>query len=268
MKCRILYFAIGAALLAHVTMAEEANHPNVRLAVFHSHLSKMAEERGVPLAEVVKTVRSWGIEGIDVFSAVDHGEASRMLDLGMSCAAYIVSADFARTNDTVELDKAIATAKERKASLIMLVPGQVPPAMTRETAWQIAKPRIAAFLERAAKADLVVALEDFDWGEPIVGSAEHLRRAFRELPALQHVFDTGNYLRWNEDPLVAQRDFQDRICHVHAKALGGRVPLEEIVHTLKSNSYRGWLTIECFDATNMWTAVEASARNIKKWMKQ
>lgn len=256
---------LSAAVLAGCVGGDRGAVATPRLAVFHSHLVTMARERGMALAEVVRAVRAWGIEGVDVFDAADHGEAAEIMDLGMACAAFIVSADLAQTEDSDVLDRALAVAKARRASLIMLVPGQVPPGMSRETAWRIAKPRIAAFADRAAAAGLTVALEDFDWGEPIVGSAGHLRRAFREVPSLRHVFDTGNYLRWNEDPLSALREFQPRVCHVHAKALGGRVPLAEIVRRLKAVRYDGWITIECFDATEMWSAVESAAGNIRKW---
>ena len=269
-------FAVASAVLGcRAPSVGNADRP--RIAVFHNHLVDMARQRNVPLAEAVRVARSWGVEGIDVFDAFDGGESEELLALGLKCAAFVISADFAVSDDSAKVEKAFAFVRRHGADVIMLVPGQVPDGMTREAAWAAAKPRIAAFVARAAREGVPVALEDFDWNEPIVGSAEHLRRAFREVPGLGHVLDTGNYDRWGDDPLACAREFAPRIRHVHVKDLAkdgssgsvaagtGRIPLDAILRQLRADSYRGWLTVECFGAGDMWRTVETSVAYLNRF---
>lgn len=265
----------GILLLALAVCGCAPRPASPRLAVFHNHLAEMARQRGVSLAEAVAAARSWGIEGIDVFDEFNQGEAEQMLDLGLACGAFVVCVDFATKDDSEKLDRALAFAVKHKASVIMLVPGQVPDGCTREEAWQAARPRLAAFVARAARAGQRVAVEDFDYGRPIVGSAADLRQAFADIPGLGHVFDTGNYDRWGDDPLACATAFRSRIWHLHVKDLSaetpprsvaagtGRIPLAALFAEIGKNGFDGWLTIECFGAPDLWMAVETSARTIR-----
>lgn len=244
-----------------------------RLSVFHNHVADMAREKGVSIPEAVKAAKAWGIEGVDVFSAFDHGEAEKILAAGMKPSTYILSADFAHTDDAEKVEKALAFVKRTGCPRIMLVAGYFRDGETREAAWQAMKPRIESLVKRAAELKVRVELEDFDDRMQVVGSSEHLRRAFAEIPELGHVFDTGNYSYWKEDAVAALREFRARIGHVHVKDVSsegrsvaagtGVLPIREMIVELKKGGYSDWLTIECFGATNMWETVETSARFLR-----
>lgn len=245
-----------------------------RLSVFHNHVADMAREKGVSIAEAVKAAKAWGIEGVDVFSAFDHGEAEKILAAGMEPSTYIMSADFAHTNDAEKVEKALAFVKRTGCPRIMLVAGYFNEGESRETAWQAMKPRIESLVSRAAEMKVKVELEDFDDRMQVVGSSEHLRRAFAEIPELGHVFDTGNYSYWKEDASAALREFRARIGHVHVKDVSpegrsvasgtGVLPIRDLVVDLKNGGYSNWLTIECFGVTNVWDTIETSARFLRR----
>ena len=244
-----------------------------RLSTFHNHIADMAREKGVSIAEAVKAAKAWGVEGVDVFSAFDHGESDAILTAGMEPSTYILSADFAHTNDEEKVEKALAFVKRTGCPRIMLVAGYFNEGEDREAAWQAMKPRIASLVGRAAELKVKVELEDFDDRMQVVGSSEHLRRAFAEIPELGHVFDTGNYSYWKEDATAALREFRARIGHVHVKDVSsegrsvasgtGILPIRDLIVDLKNGGYSNWLTIECFGVTNVWDTIETSARFLR-----
>ena len=248
----------------------------VRISAFHNHIADLAKSRGVSIAEAVKLARSWGIEGVDVFDAFDKGESSEILAAGMEPSTFVLSVDFAHTDDTNKVEKALAFVRERKCPRIMLVPGYLNPGEDRDRAWLAMLPRIRSLAERAGKLGAKVELEDFDDRNAVVGSAAHLRRAFAAVPSLGHVFDTGNYECWGDDPAVALREFRARIGHVHVKDLSrdgsaravaagtGRLPIRGLVGDLLRGGYDGWLTIECFGSDDIGRDVELSAACLRE----
>ena len=245
------------------------------LSVFHVHLVEMARQRGVPLKTAAEAVKSWGIDGVDLW--YDHHESAgeELLSYGLKPATVIAFMDLAGTNDTGRADRIIAYTRRIGSPRIMLVPGFFPKEVSRDAAWRTAKPRLADFLARAAKAGLEVNFEDFDSERVLVGSQAHVRDALADFPSLGHVLDTGNYLFWHDDVLSACDEFLPRIRHVHLKdrdknapvksvAAGtGSIPMREILRRLKRGGYAGWLTLECFGSTNMWEDIRRSAKNVR-----
>ena len=250
-----------------------------RISTFHNHVEALSRERGVTIPEAVALAKSWGIEGVDVFAAFDKGESAEILAAGMQPSTYVLSVDFAHCDDTQKVERAFAFVSERKCPRIMLVSGYLNPGENREAAWLAMRPRLRDFVARAGKLGVKVELEDFDSREAVVGSADHLRRAFREIPDLGHVFDTGNYSCWGDDPVAAMREFRTRIGHVHVKDLSadgmpvaagaGRLPVRAMVGELVKDGYSGWLTIECFGTTNQVGAIlETAADCLKEVIKE
>lgn len=270
---------LGVVGLALSASAASSNGP--KISVFERHVVEMARQRGVSVDEAVKAVRSWGIEGADLwFSEEEKPGNERMLAGGLKAATLIVFMDLAHTNDTARIDAAIAYAKNVGSPRLMLVPGFVKKDENREIAREKMKPNLTDFIQRAEKAELTVDIEDFDASDILVGSQDDLRKTFAAFPKLGHVLDTGNYLFWTNDVLKAQREFAPRIRHVHVKdrakedwtrsvAAGtGIIPVRQVVRDLVKTGYGGWLTVECFCSTNMWDDVRISANNISKYIKE
>lgn len=259
----------GVCALGLALACPGADRP--RLSVFHNHIADMAKDRGISIAEAVKVAQSWGIEGVDVFDAFDKGESAEILNAGMLPSTFVLSVDFAHSADSNKVEKALAFVRDRKCPRIMLVPGYLNPGEDRDSAWQTTLPRIRSLVRRAGELGVKVELEDFDDRNAVVGSAEHLRRAFAAVPELGHVFDTGNYDLWGDDARAVMREFRPRIGHVHVKDLSrdgtprsvaagtGRLPIRELVSELAKGGYRGWLTIECFGSPDIGRDVETAA---------
>ncbi len=259
------------AFACAISAADAASPVRPKLSVFQMHVEEMARQRGVPVEEAVRAVRDWGVTGADLWFAPEQlASNAKMLSGGLVPATLVVGMDLAHTNDIARRDAAIAYAKRVGSPRIMLVPGHLREGEDRDTAWAAMKPNLADFLRCAEKAGIGVDLEDFD-GHTVVGSRVHLRRAFAAFPSFGHALDTGNYHYWQEDVLAAQREFADRVRHVHVKdraaddptrsvAAGtGIVPVRKILAHLDEAGYAGWLTIECFGSTNMWDDVRDSA---------
>lgn len=271
MKTRTAFF-LGAAISV-MCLGAFARPPH--LAVFHHHIADMAKQRGVPLAQAVEAVKSWGIEGIDVFAALDGGESGQILAAGMKPTVYILTADFGKSDDAASVEKAKAFLQANKdCKRLMLVPGFIPEGMTREAAWEAAKPRIARLVDWGAANGVEVGMEDFDSNKIIAGSTGHLREVFRVFPRLGHVLDTGNYAFWGERVEEALREFRGKVMHVHVKdrdaessrpvpAGSGAMPIAAVVGELVRTGYDGWLTIECFGSTNIWEDVSRAAAYLK-----
>ena len=265
---------LGAVLAGGMAMAAEPGKP--RLSVFHNHVADMAKAKEISIPEAVKRVKALGIEGVEVFDAFDRGEAAEIVAAGLVPSAFIMSADFAYSDETQKVERAFAfIAAHPECRRIMLVPGYAREGDDRAALWEAMKPRIARLLDRARKANVAVELEDFDSDRAIVGSAADLRRAFKAFPDLGHVYDTGNYDYFREDALAALDEFRPRIGHVHVKDIAkegprravpagtGRMPIGEMVRRLVASGYSNWLTIECFGSDDIGRDIAVSAAYLR-----
>jgi len=248
-----------------------------RLSVFHEHLATWAKQKGVPIAEVVQNVRTLGVTGIDAMNVEDAASVEAAIAAGLEVSRYVVFTDFAKNDSAAAVSNAFDFCARHGVKAIMLVPGYFHTnEMTKAEAWTAMKPRLAAFVDAAAKRGITVDLEDFDWFETVIGSEADLRLAFAAVPALGHVLDTGNYAYWGDDVLDALRAFRPRIRHVHVKdrsaadprksvpAGTGTMPIAEIVRRLRTTGYDGWWTVECFASDDYARDVSASVAYLKK----
>lgn len=273
MKTQMVKLWVAAICAAAMTMGWAATP---RLSIFHCHIETMASQRKVSVAEAARTVRSWGVEGVDVLNApVGKPSVEAMFAAGLKPVSYIIFTDFGASDSTQMVERAFANVRKYGFERIMLVPGFTPKGVEHSAAWQAALPRLKSFLARAKAAGVTVEVEDFDAQNILLGSPEHLREAFRLYPDLGHVLDTGNYAYWKWDVRQGLREFRSRVRHVHIKDRDrkdpkksvshgtGSVPIREVVEELLASGYPGWFTLECFGSKQMWNDMEKSAKFLK-----
>ena len=267
---------VGAGVFLFALFFAASVQSAPRLSVFHNHISRMAEQRKIPLDEAVRKVRALGVTGVEVMNTEDKASVETVVAAGLEVSRYVVFTDFAKSDSTNEVAEAFAFVARHHVPGIMLVPGYFHTnEMSKAEAWAAMKPRISKFVDAAAKKGISVELEDFDWFEAVLGSRADLRMAFEAEPKLGHVLDTGNYAYWGDDVLAAMREFRPLIRHVHVKdrdradprksvAAGtGTMPIAEIVTSLNRSGYDGWYVIECFGSDDFLRDITRSAEFIR-----
>jgi len=264
---------LSALLLVGCASAPEVSAP--RLATFGVHLQKAAQERRITVSEMARLAKGWGYDGVDLWVGKDENCAEAFLAAGLKPTVVIVFAELAVNSGAEPAAAAIAYARRVGCGRIMLVPGFLDKGEKREVVWPTVMRNLASFVKTCKDAGLDVVLEDFDHDKVVIGSADHLRKAFAEIPDLGLVLDTGNFESWGDDPVESAREFLPRIRHVHLKdraqsdpkksvTIGtGIQPLRQIDDILRAGGYNGWYTVECFDTDDTCTMLRESA----KWLR-
>ena len=160
---------------------------------------------------------------------------------------------------------------------LLLIPGLMPEGSTAEER-EAVRARIAAFVLKAREEGLTVMVEDYDNPRSPCYNTERLDSLFALSPKLGLVFDTGNFLFAGEDALESLAHLSEYIGHVHLKdrvsptdmrcvpAGTGCVPISQIVHTLVSEGYNGWLTVEQYGSRQMLADCRTAFDNVTKML--
>ena len=261
-------------------------HPPVvplpRISIFCDHIRTVAQQEGISFREAATKVREIGYEGVDmnVLQALENSEEMRILDsLGFKHACAIADIDYC-SGDQPEMEERVMIALEyrrREFDQLLLVPGLMPEGSTVEER-EAVRARIAAFVLKAREEGLTVMVEDYDNLHSPCYNTELLDSLFALSPKLGLVFDTGNFLFAGEDALESLAHLSEYIGHVHLKdrvsptdmrcvpAGSGCVPISQIVHTLVSEGYNGWLTIEQYGSRQMLADCRTAFDNVTKML--
>ena len=259
-------------------------HPPVvplpKISIFYDHIRTVAQQEGISFREAATKVREIGYEGVDmkVLQAFENPKEMRILDsLGFKYACAIADIDYG-AGDQPEMEEKVMRALEYYRSYfdqLLLVPGLMPEGGTDEDRAAV-RARIAAFVSKAAEEGFSVMVEDYDNPRSPCYNTERLDSLFALSPKLGLVFDTGNFIYAGEDALESFAHLRDRIEHVHLKdrvspddmhcvpAGSGCVPISQIVHTLVSEGYNGWLTVEQYGSRQMLADCRTAFENVKK----
>ena len=258
-------------------------HPPVvplpKISIFYDHIRTVARQEGISFREAATKVREIGYEGVDikVLQAIEDLEEMRILDsLGFKRACAIADIDYC-SGDQPETEERVMRAIEYYFDQLLLVPGLMPEGSSAED-MEAVRARIAAFVLKAREEGLSVLVEDFDNPRSPCYNTEMLDSLFALSPKLGLVFDTGNFIFAGEDALESLAHLSEHIGHVHLKdrvsptdmrcvpAGTGCVPIRQIVHTLLSEGYNGWLTVEQYGSHQMLADCRTAFDNVKQML--
>lgn len=262
-------------------------HPPVvplpKISIFYDHIRTVAQQEGISFREAATKVSEIGYEGVDmkVLQAFENPKEMQILDsLGFKYACAIADIDYGAGNQP-EMEERVMRALEYHRGYfdqLLLVPGLMPEGSTDEDRAAV-RARIAAFVSKAAEEGFSVMVEDYDNPRSPCYNTERLDSLFTLSPKLGLVFDTGNFIYAGEDALESFVHLRDRIDHVHLKdrvspddmrcvpAGSGCVPIPEIVHTLVSEGYNGWLTVEQYGSRQMLADCRTAFENVSSMLK-
>lgn len=268
-----LYAVISALLLAGCVSTRQSD--GFKLATFGRHIVDAAKQKDISVAEMAAIAKSWGYNGVDLWVGKDEAFIEDFAAAGLKPSAVIVFANLAVNASADKAAAAIDLAQRTGCGRVMVVPGFLDKGEKREVVWPTVMRNLSAFVQTCKAEGLDVVIEDFDHDKALIGSADHIRKAITEIPDLGLVLDTGNFENWGDDVLKAADEFLPRIRHVHMKDRDrtdakksvvtgtGRIPMRELYGTVRKSGYKGWYTVECFNADDMYTTLRESVKFFK-----
>ncbi len=245
------------------------------ISIFCDHVDEIAKQEGISFREAAGRIKNMGYRGIDVSVWMSDSKLHVLDSLGFAHACAIAHIDFVEGEKKEECKKALEFMRKHNYSRLLLVPGLLPE-NAGDNVIELAFARIKDFVSQANAEGFDVMIEDFDNPRSICYNTPALDRLFKAVPALNHVFDTGNYLYCGEDVMTALKHFRKRVNHVHLKdrnaagqggspAVGtGIAPIKEVVAELLKTGYEGWLTVEHYGSQNMLEDASVSIGNVRK----
>ena len=261
-------------------------HPPVvplpKISIFCDHIRTIAQQEGISFREAATKVKEIGYEGVDmnVLQALENSEEARILDsLGFRFACAIADIDYGAGEQPKKEERVMIALQYRRNYFdqLLLVPGLMPEGSSAED-MEAVRARIAAFVLKAREEGFPVLVEDYDNPRSPCYNTELLDSLFALSPKLGLVFDTGNFIYAGEDALESLAHLSEHIDHVHLKdrvsptdmrcvpAGTGCVPIQQIVHTLLSEGYNGWLTVEQYGSHRMLDDCRTAFDNVKQML--
>lgn len=260
----------------------------MELSVFYCHVTEAAKQMQTPVETLFPRLRDRGYTQFEVdFSELqaDPALAHRLQEEGFSVSSMPCFFDFASAPQTERVHALVETAVKAGIRKIMPIPGflQQDPAL-HDAQLQRMLAGTACLMEEAARAGLLVSMEDFDNLQSPIRDSAHLFDFLNAFPSLQVTFDTGNFCFAGEDVLSAFDALRGRIAHVHLKdrcdaprygkncqhtvsgaslypcPVGkGFLPMKKILRLLQESGYDASLTVEHFGVDAQWDSLCASA---------
>jgi sugar phosphate isomerase/epimerase len=261
-------------------------HPPVvplpKISIFCDHIRTIAQQEGISFREAATKVKEIGYEGVDmnVLQALENSEEARILDsLGFRFACAIADIDYGAGEQPKKEERVMIALQYRRNYFdqLLLVPGLMPEGSSAED-MEAVRARIAAFVLKAREEGFPVLVEDYDNPRSPCYNTELLDSLFALSPKLGLVFDTGNFIFAGEDALESLAHLSEYIGHVHMKdrvsptdmrcvpAGTGCVPIRQIVQTLVSEGYSGWLTVEQYGSLQMLADCRTAFDNVTKML--
>lgn len=275
-----------------------------KYSTFYHHIREAARERGVSMDDMLREVRSWGIQyvelGRDDFADEDqlHALAEQLArcDLQPSSIYGHYHWDHDAAMPTAD-DLLIHQAKVLGCERIMVIPGfhadmDDQEQCAREQAQMIAGTKRLS--EVAASQGLTTTIECFNHAKSPIATIAGMAAFLEAAPELYVTLETGNFLFSGDDILEAHQRFADRVRHVHLKdrflpsqapeatpagdattattglvmypcAVGhGHIPMTTVLDRLDRDGYEGIMTIEHFGVASYYDAIRASIT----WLKE
>ena len=211
----------------------------MKLSVFFDHLKQAAQQKNMPLDEILKAARDCGIEGVEInLSSLKDASVPEALEkAGLKISCVFAFHDWADTADYSSGIRQIDAALQYGAEAVMAVPGQLSGEeageMTRLMGnkkafveWLDASERVQRQIEGVRKmieysaGRLPVFMEDFDAATAPYAGINGLDYFLQSCPGLRLAFDTGNFAYSDECSLEAFGQLGQYTAHVHCKDRG------------------------------------------------
>ena len=229
------------------------------------------------LLDWFNTAAELGLDGADV--SIAHLEQTSDSDLstlreqaeaaGVQIAMLVTYADFShpdtgeRVRQREALLKHIDMATHLGASFIRVTAGQAHPETGRAEGIEWVVAGLTSCLEQAAAAGITLVTEnhtigygwtEFDFTQPADIFLEVMART--EGTDLKLLFDTGNNLVLNDDPLAVLEAVKHRVAVVHVSDMReagvfepvvigtGAAPIEGVFQALHAIGFDGWISTE------------------------
>lgn len=263
----------------------------MQISVFYNHIVTASGQTGLPVPEVLKQAREFGISAVelDLDEVLPNPQGMKELleQAGISVASMYAFFDFGNAPGVEPGLKFIDTAAYLGAGKVLVIPGFIDEAAGKEDREHALRGMAAALKELCDYAEhkgITVTLEDFDDSRAPFSTSDELLWFMEQIPKLGCTYDTGNFIYRGEDELLAFEKLKSRIVHVHCKDRSleehsgekpkistngtrlfpspvgsGCIPMAEIANRLKTIGYGGTLAIEHFDAADQLAYMEKSA---------
>lgn len=260
----------------------------MKIGIFLDHLRDASSQTGMPLGNVALEAARMGIEFVHVNGEFWMENEARVDELLEKSGLYVGSSDnIFRFTQHQELDKAeklIRFLSRKGVEQLLLIPGFVHEAQSRQSAMDEAAKCMKELMYLARSMHVKCSLEDYDNATAPFGTWQELKWYVEQIPELGISFDTGNFAYFGQDALEAYEQLKPYICHVHLKdrkytgrsnekplkaldgqllypsAVGsGEMPIREILTDLKQSGYQGGILIEHFGSADMMADMSASA---------
>lgn len=265
----------------------------MRISVFYHHIAEAQRQTGRAPEDIMREVARLGVAGVEMDYAsllADEMLPHKLLDCGLSVCAINRRFDFGHDMPSQSGFDLIDTAARLNVKRVLIVPGFIRPG---ETIDAVVPGMISALRDICAYAGalgVAVGIEDFDSREAPYSTVEQLHRFFDAVPALECVFDTGNFIYSEEDAVEAYESLREHVTALHLKDRspvclthgdqpietilgrklypapvgGGCLPIMDLLRALRQDGYDGDLAIEHFGAANQMSYIRASA----EWLKE
>lgn len=265
----------------------------MKIGIFLDHLRDASNQTGQPLEKVVQEAAQLGIEYVHINGDFWMHNEARVDELLGKAGMYVGCSDnifqLTQGKDVDRAEKLIRFLSRKGVEQLLLIPGFVHEAQSRQSAMDEAARHMKELVYLARSLHVQCSLEDYDNHTAPFGTWQELKWYVEQLPGLGISFDTGNFAYFGQDAQEAYAQLKPYICMVHAKdrkyagregeqplktmdgkmlypsAVGsGEMPMQQVLSDLKNSGYDGGVTIEHFYSANMLEDMRQSVT----WLKQ
>ena len=264
---------------------------NMKTGTFYHHIRQASAEHGETLEQTFEYVRGLGYEAAEL-DADDHEGAHLLAAHGLAVSSIYRNYSWQDEIDRDAMEEHIRLAKELGAGMIMAIPGFFSEGDTDTVRCEKLKKMaegMSRLSELASAGGLILTIEDYDNALSPIRSIGGMKYFLDAVPDLKVAFDTGNFAYSGEDVLTAWKEFAGRTVHVHLKdrlftrkgegdpcicpdgrvlwpcAVGeGDIPMDELLVSLKSKGYSGYVMAEFFGAGSYSETLKASMEYLRK----
>ncbi|MBR6403074.1 MAG: sugar phosphate isomerase/epimerase [Eubacterium sp.] len=261
-----------------------------KISIFYDHIVSMAEQKNISIKEAAKTVRTMGVEYVDLnsrFLLSDYSQTMNILDdSGLKIGCICHECNLNKEGDYDKEYQIIDISNDLEVKEVLILPGLLSDDIKDNQIHKMIQ-GINILCKYAQDKNVTVEIETFDNSmSPLSGEGVIL--FLEQCESLKCVFDTGNFAFWDEDEMEYIQKLKNKVHHVHLKdrsmlqnkneaptisvsgrklypcAVGsGSIHIQEIIDVLKTIGYEGIYSIEHYGAEDMYEYIEKSVTWLK-----
>lgn len=272
----------GGACAASGACSEGAARGEPRISMFLSGVRRVAQDRGVTLAQAAEMLYGLGVRGVDVDVRDKAGaeaiSATKMKIINFYHFPNMLDAEKFKA----DVADGLAQAKKYGVPRIMVVPSAFTKGGDPEVEFAERLASMKLYVAAAKAQGVTVTAEDFGGASNPCSYAKYLKRFLDGIPDLRFALDSGNlYYAGRGDSILEMMAFaKGRIEHVHLKdqtkadnhayaTLGlGAVPNKEIVQSAARAGYAGWYTLENLVGGDAYDDAVRQVAVLKSWIRE